>query len=86
MSWRSLPVVWVLKAPFSPVLAFSVVFHVGLGGHQPLPLSSPTDWDAGSTSWFGYLGLVWAIVFGVECCGWAVPWVSGGAGVEFLVS
>lgn len=37
-------------------------------------------------SWVGSLGLVWVIVFGVECCGWAVPWVSGGAGVEFLVS
>lgn len=64
VSWRSLPeVVWVIKAPFSPGLAFSVEFLVGLGGYQPLPLSSPADWDASCALvtaglclwvWFGY--------------------------------
>jgi len=56
-------VVWVIKAQFSPALAFSVAFLRRLGWHQPLPLCSPADRDApcgvvaaglGLGVWFGW--------------------------------
>lgn len=63
----------MIKALFSPLLAFSAAFLEGLAGASLL-LTRLGCFVCCGHSWLGALGLVWDIGFGVWCCGWAAPW------------
>lgn len=61
----------MIKALFSPVVAFSAVLEALAG--SSLLLTRLGCFLCCGHSWLGALGWVWDIGFGVECCGWAAP-------------